>query len=133
MKMINSKHLKKKLLCGDFRQILPVIPHGSRGTLIENCVTSWHEFPYIHKITFTRNMRTLPNEIKFVEFLKKKFGNDEALQFPQFGENIIEIPQLLIGDKDNIINEVYGNISENILLDNILDSVILVPKMMIVL
>ena len=31
---------KTILLCGDFRQILPVILHESRGTLIENCVTS---------------------------------------------------------------------------------------------
>ena len=45
----------------DFRQILPVIPHGSRGTLIQKCVTSWHEFPYFYKITFTQNMRALPN------------------------------------------------------------------------
>ena len=70
-------------------------------------------------------MRTLPNEIEFVEFLKKN-GNDEAPQFPQFGENI-EIPQKFIGDK-NDINEVYGYISENILSDNILDSVILAPE-----
>ena len=63
----------------------------------------------------------------------KKIGNDEAPQFPQFGESIIEIPQQLIGHKNNIINEVYGNISENILSVNILDSVILAPKMMIVL
>ena len=62
---------KTILLCGDFRQILRVTSHGSRGTLIENCVTSWHEFPYFHKITFTRNMRAQPNEIEFVEFLKK--------------------------------------------------------------
>ena len=71
-------------------------------------------------------MRALPNEIEFVEFLKKN-GNDEAPQFSQFGENI-EIPQQLIGDKNNIINEVYGNISENVLSDNILDSVILASK-----
>ena len=63
----------------------------------------------------------------------KKNNSDEAPQFPQFGESIIEIPQQLIGDKNNTINEVYGNISENILSDNILDSVILAPKMMIVL
>ena len=63
----------------------------------------------------------------------KKIGNDEARQFPQFGESIIEIPQQLIGDKNNIINEASGNISENILSDNILDSVILPPKIMIVL
>ena len=102
---------KTILLYGDFRQILPVIPHESRGTLIENCVTSWHEFSYFHKITLTRNMRALSNEIEFVEFKKK-----------------IEIPQQLIGHKNNIINEVYGNISENILSDNILDPVILAPK-----
>ena len=70
----NYKHKpfggKTILLCGDFRQILPVIQHESRGTLIENCVTSWHEFSYFHKIT--RNMSALPNEIEFVEFLKKK-------------------------------------------------------------
>ena len=34
---------KTILLCSDFRQILPVIPHESSGTSIENCVTSWHE------------------------------------------------------------------------------------------
>ena len=77
-------------------------------------------------------MRTLPNEIEFVEFLKKMVVM-KPLLFPQYGENIIEIPQQLIGDRNNIINEVYGNISENILSDNILDSVILAPKMMIVL
>ena len=62
---------KTILLFGDFWQILPVIPLESRRTLIENCVTSWHEFSYFHKITLTRNMRALSNEIEFVEFMKK--------------------------------------------------------------
>ena len=62
---------KTILLCCDFRQILPVIPLGSCGTLIENCVTSWHEFPYFRKITLTRNMRALLNEIEFAEFFGK--------------------------------------------------------------
>ena len=60
-------------------------------------------------------MRALSNEIEFVELLKKT-SNDEAPQFPQFGVSIIEIPEQLIGHKNNIINEVYGNISENIYL-----------------
>ena len=59
-------------------------------------------------------MRALSNEVEFVEFLKT-IGNDEAPQFPQFGESIIEIPQQLIGHKNIIINEVYGNIFEIIL------------------
>ena len=58
-------------LCSDFQKILPVIP---RGNFIENCVTSWHEFPFFHKIMLTRNMRALSNEIEFL----KKIGNDEA-------------------------------------------------------
>lgn len=57
-------------------------------------------------------MRALPSEIEFMEFLKN-ICYDEAPQFPQFGENIIVIPQQLIGDENNI-NNVYGNISENI-------------------
>ena len=72
----NDKHKpfggKTILLCGNFFQILSVIPHQSRGTLIENCVTNWHEFSYFHKITLTRNTRALSNKIEFVEFLKKK-------------------------------------------------------------
>ena len=46
-------------------------------------------------------MRALSNEIEFVEFLK--MYDNEAPQFPQFGESIIEIPQQLIGDKNNLI------------------------------
>ena len=41
---------------------------------------------------------------------------------------IIEMSQHLIGDENNIINQVHRNISENILLDNVLKSVILAPK-----
>ena len=77
----NDKHkpsgVKTILLCGDFRQILPVVPHGSRATLIENCVTSWYKFVYFPKVTFTQNMRALPSETEFVEFLKN-IVNDEA-------------------------------------------------------
>ena len=81
---------KTIILCSDFRQILPVIPLESRGTLIENCVTSWHEFPYFHKITLNQNMKALSNEIEFVEFLKKMMKPHNSLSF---GESIIEIPQ----------------------------------------
>jgi PIF1 helicase. len=57
---------KTTLLCCDFRQIVPVIPHGSHGTLIENCVIS----VLFHKIAFTRNMKALLNKTEFLDFLK---------------------------------------------------------------
>lgn len=124
----NNKHKlfggKTILLCGDFRQILPVVPHGSRAVLIENCISSWIEFDSFHHVSLSQNMRALPHEIEFVEFLKK-IGNGQARQYPEFGENVIEIPQRLIGNVSRIVEEVYGNISENILSDRILYSVIL--------
>lgn len=124
----NNKHKlfggKTILLCGDFRQILPVVPHGSRAVLIENCFTSWSEFDSFHHVTLSQNMRALPHEIEFVEFLRQ-IGNGTARQYPEFGENVIEIPQRLIGNVNKIVDEVYGNIAENILTDRILYSVIL--------
>lgn len=48
--------------------------------------------------------------------------------FPQFGSDLIEIPPNLIGNPDNIIQDIFGNITETILSDDILDSVILAPK-----
>lgn len=117
---------KTILLCGDFRQILPVVPHGSRSTLIENCVKSWNEFNSFHHITLTQNMRALQHELEFVEFIRK-LGNADLTNFPEYGEDIIEVPQQLVGDVNNIIGEIYGNIVENILSEQILKSVVLAP------
>lgn len=86
---------KPILLCGDFRQTLPVISHGTRVNLIENCIKSWTEFSKFKKLTLTQNMRALPNEIEFVEFLRK-LGDGELQTYPQYGFDIIEIPAHLI-------------------------------------
>lgn len=102
---------KTVLLCGDFRQILPVIPHGSRVDLVENCITNWKEFDNFHHVTLTQNMRALPEEIEFVEFLKE-LGNGERQVFPEFGENVVEITFRCCGDVSKIIDEVYGNIAK---------------------
>lgn len=118
---------KTVLLCGDFRQILPVVPHGSRATLIESCVTSWSEFHSFHHVTLSQNMRVLPNEVEFVEFLKK-LGNGETTVFPQYGEDIIQISNQLLGNNNNIITEIFGNIAEDILSERVLKSVVLALK-----
>lgn len=118
---------KTILLCGDFRQILPVVPHGSRATLIENCITSWHEFSNFHHVTLMQNMRALSDEIEFVEFLKS-LGNGHLQRFTQFSRDTIQIPPHLIANTENIVEDVFGNIAESISSPQILDSAILAPK-----
>lgn len=118
---------KTILLCGDFRQTLPVISHGTRVNLIENCIKSWTKLPKFQKLTLTQNMRALPNEIEFVEFLRK-LGNGELQTYPQFDSDIIEIPAHLIRDSSNIIEDIYGNVVETIHTEQIWNSVILAPK-----
>lgn len=69
-------------------------------------------------------MRARPNQIKFVEFLRK-FGNN-SLNLWKYHWNT---QQLIWHNKNKITNEVYGNISEIILSEIILKSVvILAPK-----
>lgn len=117
---------KVVLLCGDFRQILPVVPRASRAILIENCVTTWNEFQHFHKISLTRNMRALPHELDFVEFLKK-IGNGEGC-VSHFGGNVIELPQQIIGNERNVIEDTFGHIASTIQTDRVMNSVILAPK-----
>lgn len=54
-----------------------------------------------------------------------KNRNDEVPQFSKFDVNVIEISQQLKEDTNNFIDEVYLNVSKNILLENILNSIIL--------
>lgn len=118
---------KTIFLSGDPRQILPVVPHGSRVTIIENSITSWPEFSTFHHVNLTQNMRALPHELEFVDFLKS-IGNGDRTTFPQFNDNIIEIPTHLYSPPENVIQDMFGDISETILSSEVLESVILAPK-----
>lgn len=122
--MFGSKTI---LLCGDFRQTLPVIPQATRLHLIENFIVSWDKFQEFHKCTLRQNMRVLPQEIEFVEFLNV-LGNGTVPTSPQYSSDTIEIPQNLIGHTNSIINDIYGDLTETIISHEIVDSVILAPK-----
>lgn len=117
---------KTILLCGDLRQILPVVPHASRSVLIENCVISWEEYHKFHKIRLNQNMRALPEEVDFVNFLKK-MGDGRLVTYDLFGEDIIELPQHSIGDMNHIIEDIYGDVRQTILSDEVLKRAILAP------
>ncbi|XP_061367498.1 uncharacterized protein LOC133310564 [Gastrolobium bilobum] len=48
---------KVVVLGGDFRQILPVIPHGSRQDIVHETINSSHLWSHCHLLTLTKNMR----------------------------------------------------------------------------
>lgn len=45
------------ILCGDFRQTLPVIPRGTRVEEIEACLKSSYIWPYVKVFSLKTNMR----------------------------------------------------------------------------
>ncbi|XP_061359756.1 uncharacterized protein LOC133303797 [Gastrolobium bilobum] len=132
---------KVVVLGGDFRQILPVIPHGSRQEIVHATINSSYLWPHCHLLTLTKNMRLSSSnsaqnmmEIKeFSEWLLKV--GDGVLGDDSDGESIITIPAELLIKKSNdplsdMVNFVYPDI-----LDHILDPpffkerAILTPKL----
>jgi hypothetical protein len=50
------------VLGGDFRQVLPVVPRGSRTKIIENCIKSSPLWQLFQKYQLKTNMRALQEE-----------------------------------------------------------------------
>ncbi|XP_061341690.1 uncharacterized protein LOC133288015 [Gastrolobium bilobum] len=132
---------KVVVLGGDFRQILPVIPHGSRQDIVHATINSSHLWSNCHLLTLTKNMRLNSRssthnleEIKeFSEWLLKV--GDGNLGDDVDGESILTIPdELLIRESEDPLSDMVNFVYPN-LLDNILDQtlfkerVILTPKL----
>ncbi|XP_061373673.1 uncharacterized protein LOC133316000, partial [Gastrolobium bilobum] len=132
---------KVVILGGDFQQILPVIPHGSRQDIVHATINSSHLWSHCHLLTLTKNMRLNSGssahnleEIKeFSEWLLKV--GDGNLGDDVDGESIITIPdELLIRESEDPLSDMVNFVYPN-LLDNILDQtffkerVILTPKL----
>jgi hypothetical protein len=48
---------KTTIFGGDFRQVLPVITHGSRADIMHMCMKEWAQWPKIKILALTQNMR----------------------------------------------------------------------------
>jgi hypothetical protein len=49
------------VLCGDFRQVLPVVPRASRAGIVRACLKQSPLWPLFKTYTLTENMRILAN------------------------------------------------------------------------
>ena len=104
------------LLGGDFRQVLPVVPHGTRSSIVENCLKRsplWCHFETVHLI---RNMRAKENEVEFAQWLLQ-LGNGTL--------NSLDMVDILAQCTltDDIVSSVYPDAAADIQ-----DRVILTPK-----
>jgi ATP-dependent DNA helicase PIF1 len=110
---------------GDFRQILPVIPKGSRADIVHATINSSYLWRKCRVLTLNQNMRlqtsSNPEEnqeiAKFAQWILDI--GDGKVGVAEDGEYTVEIPQdLLINSHSNpigdIIDEIYPKLLDNI-------------------
>lgn len=92
---------------GDFRQTLPVVPHGEREDIIAACLKRSNLWPALHKLRLTQNMRLQnnPEAAEFAQFLLDigagttiVEGDSNAINFP---------PHMLVRSEEELFNSIY--------------------------
>ncbi|KAK7282459.1 hypothetical protein RIF29_11258 [Crotalaria pallida] len=105
---------KSVVLEGDFRQILPVVPSGSRSDIVFSTINSSYLWDSCKIYTLSRNMRLQMSDDpiqreelrEFAEWMLKV--GDGVLGLPNDGEAEIEIPdELLLDDFDNPLEAIF--------------------------
>ncbi|KAK7300142.1 hypothetical protein RJT34_10977 [Clitoria ternatea] len=112
---------KVVVLGGDFRQILPVIPKGSRQDICQATINSSYLWSFCKVLTLSENMRLTQCSTPHVSSEIKKFSawllqiGDGLIGDSSEGESEVEIPQdILISPSnsalDDLISFVYPSI-----------------------
>lgn len=97
---------KMLVIGGDFRQLLPIKPKGTRSEIINLSIKFSPLWKYFKKYSLIQNMRTLPQEVEFSKFLLT-VGNG-SINDPN---DNIEIPKNCNIDRDDndTIKEIFGD------------------------
>jgi ATP-dependent DNA helicase PIF1 len=129
---------KVVVMGGDFRQVLPVVPRGTRPAIVNACIKRSPLWQHVHVLPLTINMR--------VQRLLALGGTDaEAMAQQQFATDLLSIGEgtavnpLLIpsnmhvpgDDPFDLIRSVYGDLSMDpatILPEALISRCILTPK-----
>ncbi|UYV73091.1 hypothetical protein LAZ67_10001792 [Cordylochernes scorpioides] len=97
---------KVLIVRGDFRQCLPVIPHGMRAQIVQSCLKYSQAWSHFEHLPLVRNVRA-KSDPEYTEWLLK-LGNGSLPTFDDLRADLIEIPQELIC-KDDIVREIFGD------------------------
>jgi ATP-dependent DNA helicase PIF1 len=129
---------------GAFRQILPVIPKGTRADIVHATINSSYLWRRCNVLTLKQNMR--------LQFSSNSAENDQLKEFAKWildigdgkvgiiedGECIVDIPpDLLIQSSSDpigdIVEAIYPNLLQNMLIPNFFqDRAILAPTLEVV-
>lgn len=119
------------VLCGDFRQILPIIPKGSRADIVNATLKKSALWKHVKHMKLNRNMRLHQDSQKWNEFILQ-IGNGAFPSKVINDEEYIEIPdQLLLSPHQNIddmISSVYGQDVSYLTPKQLHDCIILTPR-----
>ena len=97
------------LMCGDFRQILPVIPHGTRANVVNSCLKKSLLWKQVVRLELKQNMRIdLDTGDALFSDLLLKVGNG---QFPLHEPNLISLTELgnEVRNLDELVEKVFPN------------------------
>ena len=97
---------------GDPHQILPVVCQGSRSQIVKSCIHSSPLWTQIQQLSLKTNMRVIPEEIEFAEFLLT-LGNGTAATHSEVGEDMIQVSKdFLVTTIDELIEKVFPGIKD---------------------
>lgn len=103
---------------GDFRQMLPIVPHGNRSAIVNNCISRSYLWNNVQILKLTKNMRlnqldevSANEQFEFAQYLLR-VGNGEIPIVKELNEDIIQLPTDMCFNEYNyskLINFVYND------------------------
>ena len=107
---------------GDFRQTLPVVPHGSKVEIIETCIKSSPLWRHFRKVSLKTNMRS-NGQNEFNNWLLE-VGSGTSGAINGLSEGMIQIPADIVTSK-SIVEAIYGKTVQHLSTDDLTKRVIL--------
>jgi hypothetical protein len=96
---------------GDFRQVLPVVPNGTRSEMIDTCIVKSPLWRYVKVLHLKYNMRTI-NDEHFAEYVRRIGDGNE----PFTKDDLVKVPSSMTiqweGEHSvyNLIEEVFPDL-----------------------
>jgi PIF1-like helicase/Helitron helicase-like domain at N-terminus/Helicase len=98
------------VFCGDWKQILPVVPSGTPQQTINACLKKSTLWQHVHHLQLTNNMRVLPNEVDFASWLLQ-VGRGTHNDYPHL---TIPPEMRMEGTISDLIDKVYPNLQQHL-------------------